>query len=99
MTRDTWRVTYLLLNVLRHARGVLGETFGVDHAIEGVCGEGEGEGDVLAVAQHPDIQHDVVFWNEEHYAPHGIMTHPSPRLLLAWRNCAKSPCIVVSVEG
>ena len=54
-------MTYLLLNVLRHARGVLGETFGVDHAIEGVCGEGEGEGDVLAVAQHPDIQHDVVF--------------------------------------
>ena len=98
MTRDTWRVTYLLLNVLRHARGVLGETFGVDHAIEGVCGEGEGEGDVLAVAQHPDIQHNVVFWNEEHYAPHGIMTHPSPAC--CWHEeTVPNPCIVVSVEG
>ena len=53
--------TCLLLNVFRHTCRVLGETFGVDHAIEGVGGEGEGEGDVLAVAQHPDIQHDVVF--------------------------------------
>ena len=55
-------MTYLLLNVLRHARGVLGETFGVDHAIEGIRCHSQCQRYVLAVAQHPDINNNIIFW-------------------------------------
>ena len=54
---------YLLLDVLGHAGAVLAQPLGVDHPVEGVRGDPQGEGDVLRVTQHSHILHDVVFCN------------------------------------
>ena len=53
---------HLLLDILSHASAVFAETLGVDHAVEVCCGDAEGEGDVLRVAEHPHILHYVVPW-------------------------------------
>lgn len=42
--------TYLLLDVLCHTGGVLGETFGIDHAIECIRRHSQCQGDILTVA-------------------------------------------------
>ena len=44
------RETYLLLDVLCHTGGVLGETFGIDHAIERIRCYRQCQGDILTVA-------------------------------------------------
>ena len=50
----------LLLDVLGHAGAVLAQSLGVDHAVEGVRGDAQREGDVLGVAQHAHILHYVI---------------------------------------
>ena len=50
----------LLLDVLGHAGAVLAQSLGVDHAVEGVRGDTQREGDVLGVAQHPHILNYVI---------------------------------------
>ena len=50
----------LLLDVLGHAGAVLAESLRVDHAVEGVRGDAQREGDVLGVAQHAHILHYVI---------------------------------------
>ena len=51
---------HLLLDVLGHAGAVLAESLRVDHAVEGVRGDAQREGDVLGVAQHAHILHYVI---------------------------------------
>ena len=58
LTRQLW--TNLLLNVLSHAGAVLAESLGVDHAVEVVRGDCEGEGDVLGVTEDADVLHDII---------------------------------------
>ena len=53
--------TYLLLNVLCHTSGVFGETFRIDHAIEGIRCDSECQSDILTVAQHANIHYNVIF--------------------------------------
>ena len=53
----------LLLDVLGHAGAVLAQPLGVDHPVEGVRGDPQGEGDVLGVAHHSHILYYVVFCN------------------------------------
>ena len=53
----------LLLDVLGHTGAILAQPLGVDHPVEGVRGDPQGEGDVLRVAQHSHILHYVVFCN------------------------------------
>ena len=50
----------LLLDVLGHAGAVLAESLGVDHAVEGVRGDAQHEGDVLGVAEHAHILHYII---------------------------------------
>ena len=50
----------LLLDVLGHTGAVLAQSLGVDHAVEGVRGDAQREGDVLGVAQHTHILHYVI---------------------------------------
>ena len=59
--------TCLLLNVFRHTCGVLGETFGIDHAIEEIRSDSQSERDVLTVAQHSDIKNNVAAWKITHF--------------------------------
>ena len=50
----------LLLDVFCHTGAVLAQSLGVDHAVEGVRGDAQREGDVLGVAQDPHILHYVI---------------------------------------
>ena len=52
----------LLLDVLGHTGAVLAQSLGVDHAVEGVRGDAQREGDILRVAQHAHILHNVILW-------------------------------------
>ena len=51
---------HLLLDVLGHTGAVLAQSLGVDHAVEGVGGDAQGEGDVLGVAEHAHILHYII---------------------------------------
>ena len=51
---------HLLLDVLGHTGAVLAQALGVDHAVEGVRGDAQREGDVLGVAQHAHVLHYVI---------------------------------------
>ena len=53
-------LTHLLLNVLSHTGAVLAESLGVDHAVEVVRGDGEGEGDVLGVTEDANVLHNII---------------------------------------
>lgn len=57
--------TYLLLNIFCHTCRVLRQTFRIDHAIECIRCDSEGEGDILTVAQHTNIQNNVIFCNSK----------------------------------
>ena len=50
----------LLLDVFCHTGAVLAQSLGVDHAVEGVGGDTQGEGDVLGVAEHAHILHYII---------------------------------------
>ena len=52
----------LLLDVLGHTGAVLAQALRVDHAVEGVRGDAQREGDILRVAQHAHILHYVILW-------------------------------------
>ena len=69
--------TYLLLNVLCHTCRVFGETFRIDHAIEGIRCDSECQSDILTVAQHSNIHNNVIFWKKNKQLHLGCLAQPS----------------------